>query len=315
VAFILFHFIERPVKELVLGTKRISGGDLDHFIGVTTNDEMGHLATSFNQMTLDLQNAQKQIQEGIRNLEQKVEERTRELKATQSQLLHSEKLAAVGALAATVAHEINNPLTGVYTYIRLMERKIGQGQYGPEEIAKYRGYLDTMRREVERTTAIVQNLLDFTRPKEPVRKPMSLPKVVEESLSLIGNKLKLNNIEVVNRMHPLPDIMADPAHMKQVFINLLINACEAMEEGGTLTIGCECNEEENTVAVEIRDTGVGIEAENLARIFDPFFSTKEKGTGLGLSVVHGIVSRHNGKVDIESAPGNGTYVRIMLPIS
>jgi two-component system NtrC family sensor kinase len=138
VALILFHFVERPVKELVLGTKRISGGDLDHFIGVTTNDEMGHLAASFNQMTLDLQNARKQIREGIRNLENKVEERTRELTATQSQPLRSEKLAAVGALAATVAHEINNPLTGVYTHIRLMERKIDQGQYGPEEMAKYK---------------------------------------------------------------------------------------------------------------------------------------------------------------------------------
>ena len=125
-----------------------------------------------------------------------MEERTKELKATQSQLLHSEKLAAVGALAATVAHEINNPLTGVYTYIRLMERKIGQGQYGPEEIAKYKGYLDTMRREVERTTAIVQNLLDFTRPKDPARKPMDLVKVVEESLALISNKLSLSKIVV-----------------------------------------------------------------------------------------------------------------------
>jgi two-component system NtrC family sensor kinase len=315
VALILIHFFTRPAKELVLGTHRISGGDLGHFIPVATNDEMGFLASSFNQMTRDLQRAHAEIQEGMRNLEQKVEERTQELKATQSQLLRSEKLAAVGALAATVAHEINNPLTGVYTYIRLMERKIDQGQHAPADIEKFKGYLDTMRREVERTAAIVQNLLDFTRPKEPVRKPMSLPKVVEESLSLVGNKLRLNNIEVVNGMHPLPDIMADPAHMKQVFINLMINACEAMEEGGTLTIGCECNEAENTVTVEIHDTGVGIEAENLARIFDPFFSTKEKGTGLGLSVVHGIVSRHNGKVAIESAPGSGTHLRIMLPIS
>jgi len=315
VALILIHFFTRPVKELVLGTQRISGGDLDHFIPVATNDEMGHLASSFNQMTRDLQRAHAEIQEGMHTLEQKVEERTQELKATQSQLLHSEKLAAVGALAATVAHEINNPLTGVYTYIRLMERKIDQGQHAPADIERYKGYLDTMRREVERTAAIVQNLLDFTRPKEPARKPMSLSRVVEESLSLIGNKLRLNNIEVVNRMRPLPDILADPAHMKQVFINLLINACESMEAGGTLTIGSECDEAGNTVTVEIGDTGVGIEAENLARIFDPFFSTKEKGTGLGLSVVHGIVSRHNGKVDIESSPGNGTHLRILLPIS
>jgi two-component system NtrC family sensor kinase len=315
VALILFHFIERPVKELVLGTKRISGGDLEHFIPVTTNDEMGHLASSFNQMTRDLQRAQEEIREGIHNLEHKVEERTAELKATQSQLLHSEKLAAVGALAATVAHEINNPLTGIYTYIKLMERKIEQGQYGAADIEKYAGYLDTMRREVERTTAIVQNLLDFTRPKEPVRKQLNLVMVVEESLSLIRNKLKLNNIEVVNLMEPLPDIMADPAHMKQVFINLMINACEAMEGGGTLTIGSEYDAKENKAIVSVRDTGVGIEPENLARIFDPFFSTKEKGTGLGLSVVNGIVTRHNGKVEIESSPGKGTNVRVTLPIS
>jgi two-component system NtrC family sensor kinase len=314
VALILFHFLERPVKELVLGTKRISGGDLDHFIDVTTNDEMGHLAASFNQMTLDLQNARKQIQEGIRNLEHKVEERTRELKTTQSQLLQSEKLAAVGALAATVAHEINNPLTGVYTYIRLMERKIEQGQYGSEDIAKYKGYLDTMRREVERTTAIVQNLLDFTRPKDPVRKPMDLVKVMEESLALISNKLSLTNIEVVKLLNPLPEIQADPAHMKQVFLNLLINACEAMEEGGTLTIRSDNHPEANTVTMSVRDTGSGIEEKDLARIFDPFFSTKKKGTGLGLSVVNGIVTRHNGKVEIDSAPGKGTDFRVTLPV-
>ncbi|MHB1011763.1 MAG: sensor histidine kinase [Desulfobacteria bacterium] len=314
VAFILFHFIEKPVKELVLGTKRISEGDLGHFIGVTTNDEMGHLARSFNQMTLDLQNAQRQIQEGIRNLEQKVEERTRELKTTQSQLLHSEKLAAVGALAATVAHEINNPLTGVYTYIRLMERKIAQEQYGPEEIARYKGYLDTMRREVERTTAIVQNLLDFTRPKEPVRKPMNLVKVMEESLVLISNKLALTNIEVVKHLDPLPEIQADPAHMKQVFLNLLINACEAMEEGGTLTIRSEYHPDANTVTMSVRDTGMGIEEKDLDRIFDPFYSTKKKGTGLGLSVVNGIVTRHGGKVEIDSAPGKGTDFRVTLPV-
>ena len=314
VVLILFHFIERPVKELVLGTKRISGGDLNHFIGVTTNDEMGYLATSFNQMTLDLQNAHNEIQEGIRNLEHKVEERTKELKATQSQLLHSEKLAAVGALAATVAHEINNPLTGVYTYIRLMERKIAQGQYGAEEIAKFKGYLDTMRREVERTTAIVQNLLDFTRPKEPARKPMNLVKVVEESLAIISNKLSLGNIVVVKVLNPLPEIQADPAHMKQVFLNLFVNACEAMEEGGTLTIRSDYHQDMNTVTISVRDTGVGIDEKDRARIFDPFFSTKAKGTGLGLSVVNGIVTRHNGKMEIDSAPGKGTDFRVTLPV-
>ncbi|MGZ8447919.1 MAG: sensor histidine kinase [Candidatus Deferrimicrobiaceae bacterium] len=314
VALILIHFFTRPVKELVLGTRRISGGDLDHLIPVATNDEMGHLASSFNLMTRDLQRAHAEIHEGMRNLEQKVEERTQELQATQSQLLHSEKLAAVGALAATVAHEINNPLTGVYTYIRLMERKIDQGQHGPEDVEKYKGYLNTMRREVERTTAIVQNLLDFTRPKEPVRKPMDLVKVMEESLALVSNKLSLSNIEVVKLFNPLPAIQADPAHMKQVFLNLLINASEAMEEGGTLTIRSDHHPETNTVTMSVRDTGTGIEPKDLARIFDPFFSTKKKGTGLGLSVVNGIVTRHNGKVEIDSTPGKGTDFRVSLPV-
>jgi len=314
VALILIHFFTRPVNELVLGTKRISGGDLDHFIPVATNDEMGHLASSFNQMTQDLQRAHAEIQEGVRNLEEKVEERTRELKATQSQLLHSEKLAAVGALAATVAHEINNPLTGVYTYIRLMERKIDQGQHEPGDVEKYKGYLDTMRREVERTTAIVQNLLDFTRPKDPVRKPMDLVKVMEESLALVSNKLSLSNIEVVKLFNPLPVIQADPAHMKQVFLNLLINASESMEEGGTLTIRSDHHPETNTVTMSVRDSGTGIDPKDLARIFDPFFSTKKKGTGLGLSVVNGIVTRHNGKVEIDSTPGKGTDFRVTLPV-
>ncbi|MBI5577335.1 MAG: HAMP domain-containing protein [Deltaproteobacteria bacterium] len=315
VAMILIHFVERPVKDLVLGTKRISDGDLEHFIPVTSNDEMGHLAFSFNQMTQDLAKAREEIEEGIRNLEHKVEERTTELKDAQSQLLQSEKLAAVGKLAATVAHEINNPLTGVYTYIRLMERKIAQGQHGEEHVDKYRSYLDTMRREVERTTAIVQNLLDFTRPKEPIRKPLDLEKMVGESMVLLQNKLRLNNIVVVNEMKSLPEVLADPGHMKQVFINLMVNACEAMEGGGTLTLGSCSNEKENTATIWFRDTGVGIEKENLAHIFDPFFSTKEKGTGLGLSVVSGIVARHNGKLDIDSAPGKGTCIRVTLPIT
>jgi two-component system NtrC family sensor kinase len=220
----------------------------------------------------------------------------------------------VGALAATVAHEINNPLTGIYTYIRLMERKIGQGQHGVEEIERFKGYLATMRREVERTTAIVRNLLDFTRPKEPDRRTMNLVEVIEESLALISNKLSLANIEVVKLLNPLPDIQADPAHMKQVYLNLFINASEAMEEGGTLTIRSDYHPDANTVTVSVRDTGTGIEEKDLARVFDPFFSTKKKGTGLGLSVVNGIVTRHNGKVEIDSTPGKGTDFRVILPV-
>jgi two-component system NtrC family sensor kinase len=313
-ALVLFRFVESPVKELVLGTRLISGGDLEHVIPVTGDDEMGHLAASFNQMTRNLRKAHAEIQDLIRDLEKKVDERTKELKETQSQLLHSEKLAALGRLAATVAHEINNPLTGVFTYIKLIERKIDRGGINPEDVQKYKEFLAVMRREVERTTSIVQNLLDFTRPKEPIRKPIGIVRIVEESLALIQNQIKISNIEVVNQMSPLPDVMADPSQIKQAVLNVLVNACEAMEGGGTLTLSSRYDEERKMVTLGICDTGVGIPSENMARVFDPFFTTKEKGTGLGLSVVHGIIVKHNGLVEVKSRPGRGTLIKIRLPV-
>jgi len=210
--------------------------------------------------------------------------------------------------------ELGLNLAGVERVL-LMEAQLTRMQ---SEMAHLQTRLDeaaaAMRREVERTTAIVQNLLDFTRPKDPARKPMNLIKVVEESLALISNKLSLSNITVVKLLNPLPEIQADPAHMKQVFLNLIINACEAMEEGGTLTIRSDYHPDTNSVSMSIRDTGVGIDEKDRARIFDPFFSTKAKGTGLGLSVVNGIVTRHSGKVEIDSAPGKGTDFRVTLPV-
>src|SRR3990172_716494 len=237
----LLVFVGKPVRQLVLGTNRVARGDLTHVIPIDSDDEMGHLARSFNQMTASLQRANDEIHEWIRTLEQKVEERTRELKDAQFQLLHTEKLAAVGKIAATVAHEINNPLTGGFTYIKLMERRVEK------------------------------------------------------------------------RMDPLPDIPADPAQMKQVFINLIINACEAMEGGGVLTVTSRHDGERNTETVAFADTGPGISPEDLPRVFDPFYTTKEKGTGLGLSVVYGIVTRHNGRIEVKSNPGGGTQMVIVLP--
>jgi two-component system NtrC family sensor kinase len=311
--FSLMVFVGRPVKQLVVGTDRVARGDLGYVIPIDSNDEMGHLARSFNQMTSSLQRANDEIHDWIRTLEQKVEERTQELKDAQFQLLHTEKLAAVGKIAATVAHEINNPLTGVFTYIKLMERRIEEGKNGAYDMEKFREYLSTMSREVQRTSAIVQNLLDFTRPKELSRKMVNLNSLVEESINIVRNKLAISNITLEKNMEPLPDIPADAAQMKQVFINLIINACEAMEGGGALTITSRHDGERNTETIVFADTGPGISDEDLPRVFDPFYTTKEKGTGLGLSVVYGIVTRHNGKIEVKSKPGSGTQMGIILP--
>jgi len=314
VTLILVSFIERPVKALVQGTARVSMGYLEDLIPVESDDELGQLARSFNHMTLNLREANAEIGELVQGLNRKVEERTAELKETQYQLLHAEKLADLGKIAATVAHEINNPLHGVYTYIRLMERKLQEGDCGSEQLEKFRGYLATMGREVERTSAIVFNLLDFTRPKEPNRKSVDLRKVVDESLSLIQNIARRNNIEIRQEMAALPEVQSDPAQIKQVFLNLLVNACEAMETGGTLTVRSREATDDRTVVVEVGDTGGGIPEEYLERMFDPFFTTKGKGTGLGLSVVQGIVQRHGGRIEVDTGPGRGTRMRVILPV-
>jgi two-component system NtrC family sensor kinase len=311
--YALMTFVGRPVKELVLGTKKVAEGDLKYIIPITSEDEMGELAHSFNQMTEKLSKANEEILDWVRTLENKVEMRTRELKETQFQLLHTEKLAALGKIAATVAHEINNPLSGVFTYIKLMERKIEEGKDYSRDIGKFREYLSTMSREVQRTSAIVHNLLDLTRPKEPSRILIDLNSLLEESIQIVQNKIKLHDIRVDKRLSPLPGAMADLSQIKQVFINLIINACEAMENGGTLTITSCHNEADQTQTFSFTDTGDGIPEEHLSNIFDPFFTTKEKGTGLGLSVVYGIVTRHNGKIEVNSVIGKGTEITIVLP--
>jgi two-component system NtrC family sensor kinase len=313
VVLALMFFVGNPVKKLVHGTNRVAQGDLAHVIPIDSADEMGHLARSFNHMTESLQKANDEIREWIRTLEHKVEDRTKELKDTQFQLMHTEKLASLGKIAATVAHEINNPLTGVFTYVKLMERKIEQGKGEPPDVEKFSEYLSTMSREVQRTSAIVQNLLDFTRPKELARKVVDLNHLLDESLDIVRNKLTIADITVERELDPLPDIPADPSQMKQVFINLIINACEAMETGGVLTIKSRDDSSKGKVMISFADTGTGIPPEILPQLFDPFFTTKEKGTGLGLAVVYQIITRHNGTIDVKSSPEEGTVMLVTLP--
>ena len=309
----LMFVVGNPIRQLVHGTERVAHGDLAHSIPIDSDDEMGFLARSFNHMTENLRKANDEIREWIRTLEQKVEDRTKELKDAQFQLMHAEKLASLGKIAATVAHEINNPLSGVYTYVKLMERKIEQGQGESPDVEKFREYLSTMSREVQRTSAIVQNLLDFTRPKELARKVVNLNSLVEESLEIVRNKLAIADIEVEKVMKPLPEIPADPSQMKQVFINLIINACEAMQSGGVLAIKSWHDKIRDKVMIAFADTGPGISPEARSHLFDPFFTTKEKGTGLGLAVVYQIITRHNGTIDVKSSPGEGTEMLITLP--
>jgi len=312
---VIFRNVNKPVKNLVLATKKIADGQFDYEIPVHEHDEIGELAASFKRMAERLKKADEEIKELIRTLEEKVEERTKELKVAQLQIIQSEKLASIGKLSATIAHEINNPLNGILTYTKLIEKRLGRDSLSQDEIQKIKSYLATMIRETERCSTIVRNLLDFARQREPALKfDVNVNTLIDDSLNFISNQISLQEIEVIRQYSELPPITADPQQLRQVFLNILVNACEAMPKGGKIIVRTSYLKDEEKVHVEIEDTGMGIDKEVLDKIFDPFFTTKEKGTGLGLSVVYGIVNAHKGDLKIESKKGEGTKVIIKLPL-
>jgi two-component system NtrC family sensor kinase len=240
-------------------------------------------------------------------LEQKVEERTRELKEAQAQLIQSEKLASIGQLAAGVAHEINNPLGVMLGFSQVILKKL------PED-DPLRKPLVSIEREGLRCKKIIQGLLDFSRRSTPALQPMNLNDAVEAACAFIEHQITLDNIRVIKGLATkLPPIKADGNQLQQVFVNLIINAYQAMSQGGELRITTRAVGDQ--VQAIFADTGAGIPAEVLKHIFDPFFTTKEvgKGTGLGLSVSYGIIESHGGKIEVESQVGVGTTFVVTIP--
>ena len=242
-------------------------------------------------------------------------------KRTEAELIRAEKLASVGQLAAGVAHEVNNPLAGVLVYIKLLLKKYEANKLQTEET---REQLEKIAKETERCSRIIKNLLDFSRQTEVTLRPVDINKVVEATLSIIGHQISLDNIRVEkNLCVPLPLIRLDFDQIEQALMNIMLNAAQAMPDGGDLTITTSLAKRvrigdsfRNAIRIDISDTGVGIAKENIDKLFTPFFTTKEKGkgVGLGLSVVHGIIERHHGKIEIESDPGAGTTFSIYLGI-
>jgi two-component system NtrC family sensor kinase len=302
--------VSRPVRALVDETKKIAAGDLNHTLKIDSKDEIGELANSFNRMTKDLEEAQKELKEWSKVLEKRVEERSQELRKTQEQLIQSEKLASLGKLAAGVAHEINNPLTGILTYGSLLLKEHNDNPQMKED-------LEVIVNETTRCRKIVKGLLEFARQTEPSKSPANINRVLEETLSLLENQAIFHNVKVVKKLKgDLPTAMVDIDQIKQVFVNIILNAAEAMSQGGTLTIESDLDSQKRFVQISFSDTGCGIAGENLSKIFDPFFTTKRsgKGTGLGLSVSYGIIQRHKGFLEVKSKLGEGSTFRIKLPL-
>ena len=320
VGFFVHRLVYVPLIDLEAGAKRISSGNLEQTIPVRSEDEFGRLAASFNSMTSALRNSQEELREWGHTLEQKVEKRTQELRIAEAETARSEKLASVGLLAAGIAHELNNPLTGVLTFTTLLRKKMPDGSMDAED-------LDLVIRETKRCAAIIRRLLDFAREKTPEKKFTDLNQVIEDTVRIIERPASFRDVEIAMDLEPgLPPVWVDADLIKQVIMNILVNAQHAIEHEGTITVHSrripepkspEPGKEPVPMAeISVVDTGCGIPEKDLKRIFDPFFTSKEvgKGTGLGLSVSHGIIRAHDGLIEVESTVGKGSTFRIYLPL-
>jgi two-component system NtrC family sensor kinase len=320
VSIFIHRMVYLPLIDLERGAKRLKTGDLEKMIPVRSRDEFGHLASSFNAMMLSLRDSELELQEWTRTLEEKVEEKTRELQLAEAKAAHAEKLASVGLLAAGIAHELNNPLTGVLTFSTIIRRKMKDGSPDAED-------LDLVIRETKRCSVIIKRLLDFAREKKPEHRFIDITDIITETEQILRHPTSSRDIKItLDFDKDLPPLWVDPDQIKQVIMNILVNARDAIDKAGEIVIRTRRLPEKVSVdkgsppramaEISISDTGCGIPPRNKKKIFDPFFTSKVvgKGTGLGLSVTYGIVRSHGGTIDVESAEGVGTTFRILLPL-
>ena len=320
VSLLVQRTVYGPLGDLKEGAARLAGGDLEHKIPVRSQDEFGQLAESFNSMMQALRSSRVELEDWGHTLEQKVEEATRELHLAQAEAARGEKLASVGLLAAGIAHELNNPLTGVLTFSTLVRKQVPDGSPEAED-------LDLVIQETRRCAGIIRRLLDFAREKAPEKSYVDLNKMIRKTIELVSQSAQSSGIEIVTEFdESLPTVWMDEDLVDQVIMNMLVNAEHAMEGGGRIMIRTRQRDDYRRkvtnakpvamAEITIRDTGCGIPPENLQKIFDPFFTTKGvgKGTGLGLSVSHGAVQAHGGDIEVESVVGEGSTFRIYLPV-
>ena len=312
------RFLGRPIEKLIEGTKAISQMELDKPLDVVdSSEELDELARSFDVMRERLRTALGEINQFTQNLETKVEERTQQLKAAQKKLMQSDRLASLGQLSASVAHEINNPVSGVLNLSMLMQRMLKADGIPPNRIEEFRKYLSQVTNETARVGRIVSDLLAFSRRSKPQRAPGDLNRVVKMTLSLVEHKMKLSNVQVESRLREdLPAVPCDPSQLQQVVLNLVLNAAEATQSRAERRVEVSTETAGAMVLLHVSDNGEGIPPENLSKIFDPFFTTKSegKGVGLGLAVSYGIVEAHGGDIEVRSTVGEGTTFTVSLPV-
>jgi len=292
-AFFISRQISRPIHNLVTASKQLADGNLETKVELTSRDEFGSLSHHFNRMAAALKERDDRLKE-----------------FTKRKIMESERLAIVGQLSANVAHELNNPLQGIVTYSSLLlEQEVCEGPA--------RDNLEKIAIQANRCRQIIRGLLDFSRQEKPHKTLTNINDLLRRCISLLENQANFQNISILKNFdESLPMIVIDPSQIERVFMNLMINAAEAMTDGGALSLTTCFGLNEKYIEIEVKDTGHGISIEDMDRIFNPFFTTKDvgHGVGLGLAISYGIVKEHNGEIDVESEVGKGTTFIVSLPV-
>ncbi len=292
-SYLLSRSISVPVHKLVVASKELANGNLDAMVEKTSNDEIGLLADAYNSMANALRARDEQLKE-----------------FTRKKFMESERLALIGQLAANVAHELNNPLQGIVTYSHLLLER------NTIDIPTKQS-LEKIVVQANRSRDIIRGLLDFSRQRKPDKTLCNINNLLDESVSFLENQALMQNIKIVTQFdHALPSIVIDPSQVQRVFINMIVNAAEAMNGNGQLSMTTRLDQQKGFIEIVISDTGSGITEENLEKIFDPFFTTKETGhgVGLGLAISYGVIKEHGGSISVESEVGKGTTFTIRLPV-
>jgi two-component system, NtrC family, sensor kinase len=312
----VWRVVDKPINALKDGTEHLSHGELGYQIEVQSDDEVGDLAHSFNGMSLQLRAANKEIVTWAKTLEDRVQEKTSELRSAHDHILQQEKMASLGKMAAVVAHEVNNPLSGILTYAKLLRKWVGTGQTVNEKREDAMRCLELIASESRRCGDLIKNLLTLSRTAPMNVRSTDLHEVIDRCLMLVRHQLELGGIDLQLKLaKDMPRIPCDPEQIEQVLLALVMNAKDAMPQGGNLWLETRPSLDETEVEIEVRDDGAGIAPDILPHIFEPFMTTKEsgRGVGLGLAISRGIVERHSGRIEVESQLGQGTTFTITLP--
>jgi len=317
----IWLFVRRPVRRLIAGMEMVADGNLDHRLEAMSNDELGQMAHTFNNMTADLARARREITAWSATLEEKVREKTADLELAHKQMVRVEKMASLGNLASSVAHELNNPLEGILTFAKLLRKRIAKTSLPPDDIASYQSELKLIADEALRCGNIVKNLLVFARQRGSRFSVVRFRDILSRSVMLVNHHAEMNNVQIRTDCTDDDALECDPEQIEQVLVALMVNAIEAMAPGrdtpgsGLIGIDVRWQPKNDALVLRVSDNGMGMNDDIKAHIFEPFFTTKSegKGVGLGLAITFGIIQRHHGTVDVESAPGQGTTFTITLP--